>query len=567
MLSPYQLLKSGSTIRQKQSSTKPIIQPEEHFDETLENCSEVANRILFVDDLKTTYESKEAKQFCLKTLTLLKKNRVAYTGLKVPAPLISMSTLNSRLAINPALLTSLSNQFGISSLTLTQKLGIPIIHSLRNSICIAPTGSGKTLTYGVPLIDLIQKPNAGKMIIYVPTFELHLQIFKIISKLVRGASLPIRVFSSHNIKEEEIEAADVLIGSPDRISKLLECEKGQEWVKKVKHVVFDEADKFFELNLMNQMEMALQQFKPDEVQWILVSATLPQAVEKIISNVFNDRAQVVIGGKLNVLNKINQQLVFCSSEEAKLIELTHTVNTGGLKVPCLIFAQSRERVRSIYRELKAWGIHAEFLDGALNLESRKQIIEDFEAGKSLVLITTDVLARGIDIKGLKMVINFDVPTTCVSYVHRVGRTGRAGADGTALTFYTPMDKPIVRKIAEMMIQSGCQVDEWLMKLKMPSKRQLEEFQKNTRWREGILPSGKKDADFIEEIKRRDGTFYKKLKQEKRENPDGSDESGEEQSENQIEIEEEETQNTPEPIKHERKFLSKRLGRMSKFASS
>lgn len=194
---------------------------------------------------------------------------------------------------------------------------------------------------------------------------------------------------------------------------------------------------------------------------------------------------MVIGGKLNVLENVEQRLVFCSEEEGKMLELEQIVSGGQLRLPCLIFAQSRRRVRQIYRELKKWEIMADYLDAGLSLEQRKRKIEEFEQGLFLVLITTDVLARGIDIRGLRMVINFDVPASCVTYVHRVGRTGRAGESGSAITFYTPLDQAMVRKLAEMLKQSGCKVDDWLLKLKLPSKRQLQQFAKSSSKREDI----------------------------------------------------------------------------------
>jgi len=285
-------------------------------------------------------------------------------------------------------------------------------------------------------------------------------------------------------------------------------------VKELELVVLDEADKFFELSFLPQLEQLLSLFKTADKQYVLMSATFPHEIEKAIEGSFVDRTQAVIGGKVNVLSTIDQQLTYCSTEEGKLYELERIINEGQLKVPCVVFMQSKERVKEIYRVCKRLNIRADYLHNDMSLKEREKKVKEFAAGKIWMLITSDLLARGMDFPDLKLVINFDIPLTTVTYVHRVGRTGRAGAKGTAITFFTNEDKPILRKLADLLKQSGCPVPGWMFEISKPTKQDLQRAGKELRHRDSLYPPrrDRPDDGFRAEIRKRDYEFYKKAKE-------------------------------------------------------
>lgn len=164
---------------------------------------------------------------------------------------------------------------------------------------------------------------------------------------------------------------------------------------------------------------------------------------------------------------IKQKLIFAGSEEGKLLALRQSF-AESLNPPMLIFVQSIERAEELYGELKFDSIRVGVIHSNLSQEQRESVIDDFRAGKTWVLIATDVLGRGMDFKGVKCVINYDFPDCAASYIHRIGRSGRAGRIGEAITFYTEHDIPYLRNIANVMTASGCEVPSWLTD--MPKKK-------------------------------------------------------------------------------------------------
>lgn len=161
---------------------------------------------------------------------------------------------------------------------------------------------------------------------------------------------------------------------------------------------------------------------------------------------------------------IDQKLVFVGREDGKLLAMRQLVQAG-LKPPVLIFLQSKDRAKELFRELVYDGINVEVIHAERTQEQRDNIIRRFRTGDIWVLICTDLMARGVDFKGVNMVINYDFPQSAVSYIHRIGRTGRAGRRGTAVTFFTEDDVPYLRSIANVMKLSGCEVPDWMLTIK------------------------------------------------------------------------------------------------------
>jgi ATP-dependent RNA helicase DDX52/ROK1 len=167
---------------------------------------------------------------------------------------------------------------------------------------------------------------------------------------------------------------------------------------------------------------------------------------------------------------IQQKLLFVGQEQGKLIAMRQLIQKG-LKPPVLIFVQSIERAKELFHELVYDGIHVDVIHSERTKQQRDNIIHQFRLGNIWVLITTELMARGIDFKGVQLVINYDFPQTVQSYIHRIGRTGRSGRAGEAVTFFTKADAPYLKSVVNVMKDSGCDVPEWMLSLKAPSKNQ------------------------------------------------------------------------------------------------
>ena len=162
--------------------------------------------------------------------------------------------------------------------------------------------------------------------------------------------------------------------------------------------------------------------------------------------------------------------MYVGQENGKLIAIRQLVQNG-LKPPCLIFVQSIDRAKELFHELVYDGINVDVIHSDRSKAQRETLIQNFRSGKIWVLITTELMARGIDFKGVNLVINYDFPQTAASYIHRIGRTGRAGRTGEAITYFTKEDAPYLKTIVNVMKESGCDVPEWMLSMKNPSKKE------------------------------------------------------------------------------------------------
>eukprot|EP01027_Heterolobosea_sp_BB2_P014828 GEZU01021274.1.p1 GENE.GEZU01021274.1~~GEZU01021274.1.p1 ORF type:complete len:295 (+),score=88.91 GEZU01021274.1:155-1039(+) len=210
-----------------------------------------------------------------------------------------------------------------------------------------------------------------------------------------------------------------------------------------------------------------------KIQRSLFSATMPEGVEEMARTILRDPIRVTIGARNTPTELVDQKLQFVGTEEGKLIALRQIFQQG-IKPPILIFVQTIERAQQLFRELVYDGLNVDVIHGERTPAQRHNIVNNFRIGKIWVLICTNLLARGIDFKGVSCVINFDFPESITSYIHRIGRTGRAGRAGRAITFFTHEDSDQVRGIAHAMKASGCDVPEWMLNSKkmIPEQKRL-----------------------------------------------------------------------------------------------
>lgn len=244
----------------------------------------------------------------------------------------------------------------------------------------------------------------------------------------------------------------------------------------MRHFVLDEADRLFEMGFVAQVDTILSKCTLETLQRALFSATMPPRVDELATSLLRDPVRVMVGVNGAGASTIKQRLLFVGREEGKVLAIRQMV-AEGIKPPVLVFVQSKERAKELYSELAYDGLNIEVMHADRTLAQRENIIKRLRRGEVWILITTDVLARGMDFKGVKTVVNFDFPTSMVNYVHRIGRTGRAGREGEAVTLYTEQDMPMLRSLANVMKLSGCDVPEWMLKMKALSRSRRKELER------------------------------------------------------------------------------------------
>jgi superfamily II DNA/RNA helicase len=201
------------------------------------------------------------------------------------------------------------------------------------------------------------------------------------------------------------------------------------------------------------------------LQRALFSATIGPFIQELADSFLQNPIRVVIGQENSGAPSIRQKLIFAGREDGKILALRNLILEGKLTPPVLLFTQSIERSKQLYRELAFDGLNVEVMHSDRTSTQREGIINRFRIGEIWVLICTDLMARGIDFKAVKMILNYDLPQSAVSYIHRIGRTGRGGRQGEAITFFTEDDIPNMRSIVNVMKLSGCEVPEWLLTVK------------------------------------------------------------------------------------------------------
>lgn len=329
-----------------------------------------------------------------------------------------------------------------------QAQALPVIMSGRDCIGVAKTGSGKTLAFVLPMLRHIkdQPPlmsGDGPIgLIMAPTRELVQQIHSDIKKFskVMGVSC-VPVYGGSGVAQQISElkrGAEIVVCTPGRMIDILCTSSGKITnLRRVTYLVMDEADRMFDMGFEPQITRIVQNTRPDR-QTVLFSATFPRQVEILARKVLNKPVEIQVGGR-SVVNKDISQLVEVRLENERFLRLLELLGEWYEKGKILIFVHSQEKCDALFRDLLKHGYPCLSLHGAKDQTDRESTIADFKSNVCNLLIATSVAARGLDVKELELVINFDVPNHYEDYVHRVGRTGRAGRKGCAITFISEED--------------------------------------------------------------------------------------------------------------------------------
>ena len=350
------------------------------------------------------------------------------------------------LGIAPNLLDILS-RLGFKVPTSIQHKAIPAAVEGKDIIGIAQTGTGKTLAFGIPLVQQISRAGRGKGLIILPTRELALQVNEAIQKIGRGFGIRTVVLIGGSPIRHQIrtlrENPNVIIGTPGRI--IDHIEQRTLSLHDVNILILDEADRMFDMGFAPQINKILQ-VVPKNRQTMLFSATMPDGIVKIASCHMKLPVRVEIARSGTTAKNIEHELfVVKRDQKTPLLKKLLEEYKGSV----LIFIRVKHGAKRICNDLINVGITAAEIHSNRSLGQRKEALEGFKFGKYRVLVATDIASRGIDVKGIELVINFDLPENPEDYVHRIGRTGRAGMAGKAISFVLPDQGSKVREIERL----------------------------------------------------------------------------------------------------------------------
>lgn len=344
-----------------------------------------------------------------------------------------------------------------------QAQALPAIMSGRDVIGIAKTGSGKTMGYTLPMIRHVmdQAPLAngdGPIgLVMVPTRELAMQVYREVRKFMVPVGLAVSViFGGSNVKQQIAElkrCPEVVVCTPGRMIDMLTANSGRVTnLRRCTYVVMDEADRMFDLGFEPQISRIIGNVRPDR-QTVLFSATFPNSVSKLARGILTKPVQIIVGGISVVSNMIDQhiEVLTVEAKQPRLLALLKQHFDDG---QILVFVDMQESCDNLYKELLKQGLPCATLHGGMSQDDRDSTIADFRCGNTAVLVATSIAARGLDIKDLVCVINYEVPNHYEDYVHRVGRCGRAGNAGTAYTFITPEEEKYAPDLVKALEKAG-----------------------------------------------------------------------------------------------------------------
>lgn len=344
---------------------------------------------------------------------------------------------------------------GYTAPTPVQEQAIPAVLEGRDVIAAAKTGTGKTAAFCLPTISRLEHARHGQgplMLVVTPTRELAMQIEEVARTIAKQTHHTVTCVVGGVSYDPQITAlkkgTDVLIATPGRLIDLID--RGAAKLGQVSTLVLDEADRMLDMGFLPDMKRIVAKCPADR-QTLLFSATIDEGIKKNMSHLLSDPVFVEIAHKGETADTVDQYIVRVD-QRAKNDLLAALLNErGGTRI--IVFARTRHRADTCCRKLRKAGFKAEAIHSDRSQNQRKRALDAFAAGKCDVLVATDVLARGIDVNEVNYVVNLDLPTQAEDYVHRIGRTGRAGEKGFAVSFVTPETKPELKEIEKLIGRS------------------------------------------------------------------------------------------------------------------
>jgi len=353
--------------------------------------------------------------------------------------------------------TALSNE-GYSIPTPIQAQAIPVILERKDLIGCAQTGTGKTAAFALPILQILnaeKEPHKSKRkiksLILTPTRELALQIsesFKVYGKHTGLKNVVVFGGVSQRAQTQKIRAGvDILIATPGRLLDLM----NQRFIKlrDIKLFVLDEADRMLDMGFITDVKKIIEKL-PSERQTLLFSATMPSEITKLANSILSNPVKIAVSPEQKTVKAVNQGVYFVTKSDKKKL-LLHILKSENIE-SALVFTRTKRSADVVTRVLKDAKIHADSIHGNKSQQARQRALNNFKLNKTRVLVATDIAARGIDIEKLSHVFNYDIPEFAEAYIHRIGRTARAGMDGTAISFCDPEELSYLSSINRLIKQ-------------------------------------------------------------------------------------------------------------------
>lgn len=338
-------------------------------------------------------------------------------------------------------------QYGIVNATPIQEQAIPHVMDRKDMIAQAQTGTGKTLAFLLPILENIDSNSPYiQALIVTPTRELALQITEEVKKLleaIEGIEV-LAVYGGQDVEKQLKKLRShvhIVVGTPGRI--LDHIKRETLLLGKVSHLVLDEADQMLHIGFLHEVEDIIKE-TPATRQTMLFSATMPDEIRTLANKHMREPEYIQVEKKQGPALSV-KQLAIHTTDRAKQGTLISLIETHRPYL-AVIFCRTKRRVSKLYGILKAHDFLCDELHGDLSQSKREQVMKRFRDGEIQLLIATDVAARGLDVEGVTHVFNYDIPQDAESYVHRIGRTGRAGMKGIAITLYSSADRPTLDMI-------------------------------------------------------------------------------------------------------------------------
>ena len=339
-----------------------------------------------------------------------------------------------------------------------QAQAIPLLLDGADILGIAQTGTGKTAAFTLPLLQNLEedneraRPRQAHALILAPTRELVLQISDSIKTYGRHMRPRQIVVMGGVGKRPQIDAlrrgVDIIVATPGRLLDLMNM--GHADLSAAEYLILDEADTMLDMGFIRDVRKIISKM-PDERQTLLFSATMPSAVAKLAAEILYEPERVEIAARSVAVERIDQRVHHLDAG-AKRARLSELLNTPGFE-RVLVFTRTKYGADKVVKHLARDGVGAEAIHGNKSQGARKKALDNFRKGRSRVLVATDIASRGIDIDDVSHVINYELPNVPESYVHRIGRTARAGADGIAISFCDSSERSHLRSIERLIKRS------------------------------------------------------------------------------------------------------------------
>ena len=365
-----------------------------------------------------------------------------------------MTTTFADLGLAPRIVTALT-AMGLTTPTPIQERSIPHIMAGRDLMGLAQTGTGKTAAFGLPLLHRIldlnhpPKPRHVRALILAPTRELVNQICENLTAFTKGTAVKVTMVvggaSLQRQSDRLARGSDVLVATPGRLIDLLE--RGDVTLEDCAYLVLDEADHMLDMGFIHSLRK-IAKYIPHKRQTMMFSATMPNDIAEISETYLRDPIKVEVAPPGKPAEGITQGVHYIPmGDKAKLLEEYLRKHPDE---QALVFSRTKHGAEKLMKLLAAWGFNASSIHGNKSQNQRDRTLTEFREGKLMVLVATDVAARGLDIPTVRHVYNYDLPNVAENYVHRIGRTARAGEKGTAVAFCAPAEMPELLAIEKML---------------------------------------------------------------------------------------------------------------------